>query len=84
MKLTIELLKRGKTLNLAECLKMELRAGRTIMLNNDFYEGVRALLVDKDNRPIWRPDTLENTTDEYIQTYFDPMPEGQELEFIQH
>lgn len=80
MKITIEQLKRGKQLNLAECLKMELRMGRTIMLNNDFYEGVRALLIDKDGQPAWRPATLETVTDEYVQSYFAPMPEGKELE----
>ena len=63
MKLTIEQLRRGKTLSLAECLKMELRICRTIMLNNDFYEGVRAVLIDKDNQPLWRPSKIEDVTE---------------------
>lgn len=67
-------------MNLAQCLKMELRMCRTIMLNNDFYEGVRALLIDKDNTPVWRPSTIEGASDEYVQSYFDPMPDGKELE----
>ena len=80
MKITMEQLKRGKSLSLAECLKMELRIGRTVMLNNDFYEGVRALLVDKDNNPVWRPNRVSDVTDDYVQTYFQPMPEDCELE----
>lgn len=59
---------------------MELRMGRTIMLNNDFYEGVRAVLVDKDNQPVWRPNKIEDVSDTLVQTYFEPMPEGSELE----
>ncbi|KAF6020123.1 HIBCH [Bugula neritina] len=80
MKITMEQLKRGKTMNLAECLKMELRMCRTIMLNKDFYEGVRAVLIDKDHQPLWRPNSIEETSDEYVQTYFEPIPEGKELE----
>lgn len=76
----MEQLKRGKTMNLAECLKMELRMCRTIMLNKDFYEGVRAVLIDKDHQPLWRPNSIEETSDEYVQTYFEPIPEGKELE----
>lgn len=80
MKITMEQLRRGKELNLAECLKMELRICRTVMLNNDFYEGVRALLVDKDNQPAWIPNQIQDVTDELVQSFFDPMPEGKELE----
>lgn len=80
MKITIEQLRRGKSLSLADCLKMELRMGRTVMLNNDFYEGVRALLIDKDNNPMWIPNSISDVTDEYVQTYFRPMPDDCELE----
>lgn len=80
MKITIEQLQRGKKLNLSECLKMELRMCRTVMLNSDFYEGVRALLVDKDNQPAWKPNKIEDVTNEMVQSYFEPMPDGAELE----
>jgi len=80
MKITMEQLHRGKSLNLSECLKMELRMCRTVMLNSDFYEGVRALLVEKDNQPSWRPNKIEDVSHEMVQSYFDPMPDGAELE----
>jgi len=67
-------------MSLSEVLTMELRMGRTVMLNNDFYEGVRALLIDKDNTPVWRPNSLEQVTDDIVKSYFEPMPEGFELE----
>ena len=59
---------------------MELRMCRTVMLNSDFYEGVRALLVDKDNQPAWKPNKIEDVTNEMVQSYFEPMPDGAELE----
>jgi enoyl-CoA hydratase len=49
------LLRRGATKTLPECLAMELKLTRTITRHPDFAEGVRAVLVDKDNDPRWAP-----------------------------
>jgi hypothetical protein len=40
------------------------------MRGNDFAEGVRALLVDRDNKPVWNPDSLDKVTDASIDEYF--------------
>lgn len=40
------------------------------MTTLDFEEGVRALLVDKDNRPVWYPSTLEAVSDSYVKALF--------------
>ena len=45
------------------------------MRNNDFKEGVRALLVDKDNSPKWNPATLAEVTKDYVESYFQPLGE---------
>ena len=38
--------------------------------DSDFYEGVRALLVDKDNTPVWQPNTLAEVTPAKVLSYF--------------
>jgi enoyl-CoA hydratase len=44
---------------------------------HDFAEGVRALLIDKDNEPQWDPPTPEEVTEEMLDALFEPLPEGQ-------
>ncbi|MDB5672381.1 MAG: enoyl-CoA hydratase/isomerase [Alphaproteobacteria bacterium] len=43
----------------------------------DFAEGVRALLVDKDNQPHWQPSTPGEVTEEMVESMFDPLPPGE-------
>ena len=52
---TLEQLKRGATMSLADCFRMELGMIHGSFEQGDFIEGIRALIVDKDNRPQWRP-----------------------------
>jgi enoyl-CoA hydratase len=52
---TFELLTRGATMDLPSCLATELALTRTVTRHPDFAEGVRAVLVDKDNAPRWAP-----------------------------
>jgi enoyl-CoA hydratase len=70
----------GASLNIDEALKTEFRLVSRIARNHDFYEGVRAVIIDKDNRPHWEPAEIENLTAADIESYFAPLPEG-ELEF---
>lgn len=79
LKLTFEQLKRGKTMLLPDCLKMEYRMACRVLENKDFYEGVRAVLVDKDNKPNWTPAKLEEVKEADIQAYFQPLPNNLEL-----
>ena len=45
------------------------------MRGNDFREGIRAVLVDKDNSPKWNPSRLEDVSAEQINAYFQPLEE---------
>jgi len=77
LKVTHRQLTLGASLNLDECLEMELRIGSHMLRGNDFGEGVRAQIVDKDRNPQWKPSTLEEVTEEMVDSYF-TMAEGVE------
>ncbi|XP_012221314.1 3-hydroxyisobutyryl-CoA hydrolase, mitochondrial isoform X2 [Linepithema humile] len=70
----------GRGKSLAECLEIEYRLAYTALnKDNDFYEGVRALLIDKDQKPIWKPASLSQVTDEYLNKRFAALPAEKEL-----
>lgn len=71
LKLTLKLLRLGReSASLIECLEREFAAGTEILRQHDFYEGVRAALVDKDRNPRWQPARLEEVREEDIAPYF--------------
>lgn len=71
LKLTLRLLRMGgQSSGLVECLEREFVAGCEVLRNHDFYEGVRAALIDKDRDPKWRPDTLQAVSSEALDRYF--------------
>ena len=59
-------------------MSLEYRLAARMITRPDFAEGVRALLVDKDNRPHWRPATPEGVTDGMLDAIFAPLPVGEE------
>jgi enoyl-CoA hydratase/carnithine racemase len=73
MSVTHELIKRGAALDVADCLRMERTLVRRNFENGEVIEGVRALVVDKDNAPQWQPATLEEVTTEMVQGMFQPV-----------
>jgi enoyl-CoA hydratase/carnithine racemase len=82
LKITLEGLKRGaKCKTLGEDLQMEFRLSQacTRDKNSDFMEGVRAILVDKDKNPQWNPNTLEEVTDEMVESFFGPVEQEWEV-----
>ncbi len=70
MKLTCRAIKEGAALSIGQCLSMEYRLVSRIMGGHDFYEGVRAVIIDKDNEPGWDPKTLEAVSAGEINRYF--------------
>jgi enoyl-CoA hydratase/carnithine racemase len=73
--LTFEQLRRGANLDLRGCLIMEYRLANACMRGNDFREGVRALLVDKDNKPQWSPASVDEVSPEFITSLFESLGE---------
>jgi enoyl-CoA hydratase len=59
-------------------MAVEYRLACRISRTPDFQEGVRAVIVDKDNAPRWSPATLDGVTEQALDALFEPLPEGQE------
>src|SRR5450830_712054 len=75
LKVTLELLNRGASLDLAACLRMERRLVRRNFEHGEVLEGIRALVIDKDNAPVWNPPTLDAVTPEMVARFFEsPWP----------
>jgi enoyl-CoA hydratase/carnithine racemase len=67
---TLSQLTRGKDMTLAACFRMELSMAQHSFVQGDFMEGVRALIIDKDNAPKWQPSRLEDVTDDMVDAFF--------------
>ncbi|MGD8327068.1 MAG: enoyl-CoA hydratase/isomerase family protein [Sphingomonadales bacterium] len=80
MKLTFRQMREGKALSLQEALQLEYRIVSHIKSGHDFYEGVRAQLVDKDRNPKWDPADLANVKDTFIDAHFQ-VPAWGDLDF---
>ncbi len=81
LKATLKLLQKHHRLDLEDCLRGEFRLVQRFMAGHDFYEGIRAMLVDKDNAPKWNPATLAETDDAAIEAMFAPLDPADELHF---
>ena len=71
VKVTLLQLQKAKGLTLEKCLKMDFNLVKHFMCDTDFYEGVRALLIDKDKNPKWNPPDLKQVTDTLLVNYFE-------------
>lgn len=71
MKVTFRQVREGKRLPFDDNMRMEFRiASHTLGEGKDFYEGVRAILVEKDHNPTWQPSALGDISDADIDAYF--------------
>jgi len=61
-----------------EEMLVETRIGSRVSYSHDFAEGVRAVLIDRDNRPQWDPPTLEKVDRAAIDAIFAPLAPGDE------
>lgn len=78
MKITLRQLRTGAILTtFADNMAMEYRLGGRVVRSHDFQEGVRAVIVDKDNTPKWSPADLSGVTDDALDALFAPLAEGE-------
>ncbi|XP_039275603.1 3-hydroxyisobutyryl-CoA hydrolase, mitochondrial [Nilaparvata lugens] len=77
MKITRKQIEMYRTKSLQECLLIDNRLARSAIdatVSKDFYEGVRAVLIDKDQNPRWDPPTLAAATDALVEEAFKKLP----------
>ncbi|QJB68997.1 enoyl-CoA hydratase/isomerase family protein [Parasphingorhabdus halotolerans] len=80
-KVALRQLKEGAAMEtFADEMRNEYRIGYHVLVRHDFLEGVRALIVDKDNDPKWNPATPQETSDALIDEIFASLPDGEEWE----
>ena len=67
----------GEMLEMDDCMKMEFRILNRMLTGKDFYEGIRAAVIDKGDTPKWQPATLAEIDESDIEAYFAPLPGGE-------
>ncbi|MBW8815868.1 MAG: enoyl-CoA hydratase/isomerase family protein [Caulobacterales bacterium] len=68
----------GQAKAFAENMAMEYRIGARVVQRHDFLEGVRAVIVEKDNAPRWDPPTLAGVDEATVDSIFAPLPSDEE------
>jgi enoyl-CoA hydratase len=78
LKVSLRQIRIGATLNsFAENMAMEYALGGRVVRTHDFQEGVRAVIVDKDNAPKWSPSDLAGVTDAAVDALFAPLADNE-------
>jgi enoyl-CoA hydratase len=76
--LTLEQLRHGIALGFEDAMRLEFRIASRVVRGRDFYEGVRAAIIDKDHAPRWHPPRIEDVSPQDIAAHFAPLG-GDEL-----
>lgn len=76
-KVTFRQIRVGASLGFDDCMRMEYRLSQHFMAGHDFFEGVRALVVDKDQNPVWQHATLGDVSDAEVDECFAPLGDGE-------
>lgn len=73
LKITLKALREGAHLDFDKCMIQEFRLVSRFLVGHDFSEGIRAVIIDKDQKPSWNPGRLEEVNESQINQYFVPL-----------
>lgn len=73
LKITLRALKEGARLDFDHCMNQEYRLVYRFLKSHDFREGIRALIIEKDQRPKWQPESLSAVDHQMVDAYFAPL-----------
>ncbi len=73
LKLTCRVMREGARLDFDDCMRLEYRLVRRCLAREDYYEGVRAAVIDKDGAPEWQPATLAEVRERDVAAHFEPL-----------
>jgi enoyl-CoA hydratase len=73
LKVTLKALQEGEKASFSDCMRIEYRLTNRFLEAHDFFEGIRAAIIDKDQAPKWKPSELENVTMDAVKQFFAPL-----------
>lgn len=76
LKIALRQMRVGAKMSIEEALQTEFRIVHRIRDGVEFYEGIRAAVIDKDRNPQWKPSTLDGVSDAVVDSYFAPIDGG--------
>lgn len=76
LKVAFRQVREGAKLGFEDCMRLEFRLTNRFMRGHDFYEGVRAVIIDKDNAPKWDPPSIDQVRARDVDRYFAPLEGG--------
>jgi enoyl-CoA hydratase len=77
LKIALAQMRRGRSLSLAEALKLEYRISSHLVARPDYAEGIKVRIAERDRSPRWQPATLREVRDSDIEALFGPAPGGE-------
>lgn len=75
LKVTLLALQNAAKLDFDQCIEMEYTLCRHFLMGHDFFEGIRAVVIDKDRKPHWKPHHLDKISNREVKRYFELIEE---------
>jgi enoyl-CoA hydratase len=73
LKIALRQMQVGATSDFEDCMRTEFRIVSRVLKGHEFFEGVRAVIIDKDNAPKWQPDSLAGVAEADVDAFFAPL-----------